>query len=107
MTLDAAEFIRRFLLHVLPCGFHRIRHYGLLANAKRKENRIQVRKLLMSQASCHATNNDQDKPDGEVINQCDEPSTYLCRICGASMIVIETFVRGQLPRAPPVSLGTS
>ncbi len=107
MTLDAAEFIRRFLLHVLPCGFHRIRHYGLIANARRKENLVQVRKLLMSQEPRDSTDSDQNKPDVEAINQCDEPSTYLCRICGAPMVVIETFESGQLPRAPPVNLGKS
>ena len=107
MTLDAAEFIRRFLLHVLPSGFHRIRHYGLIANARRKENLVQVRKLLMSQEPRDSTDSDQNKPDVEVINQRDEPSTYLCRICGAPMMVVETFESGQLPRAPPVNLGKS
>ena len=46
MTLDAAEFIRRFLLHVLPSGFHRIRHYGLFAGAVRAHNIERVRQLL-------------------------------------------------------------
>jgi len=105
MTLDAAEFIRRFLLHVLPSGFHRIRHYGLIANARRKENLAQVRQLLMCREPFDATDSDQNKPDVEVINQCDETSPYLCRVCGAPMMVIETFESGQLPRAPPVRLG--
>ena len=46
MTLTTDEFIRRFLLHVLPSGFHRIRHYGLLANAGRRDHLNQVRELL-------------------------------------------------------------
>ena len=46
MTLDAAEFIRRFLLHVLPSGFHRIRHYGLFAGTVRARNIERARQLL-------------------------------------------------------------
>ena len=46
MTLTTAEFIRRFLIHVLPQGFHRIRHYGLLASSNRADNIAQARRLL-------------------------------------------------------------
>jgi len=95
MTLGADEFMRRFLLHVLPGGFHRIRHYGLLANGARKANLALARTLLgqpsaPSSASQSVDNDiDQDKP------------CFVCSHCGAAMIVVQTFVRGQSIRAPP------
>jgi hypothetical protein len=91
MTLAAGEFMRRFLLHVLPGGFHRIRHYGLLANAGRRENLARARALL-------------DAPRPEVVE--DEAAvtpapTFVCRCCGATMRVVEFVPRGQPIRAPP------
>ena len=91
MTLDAFEFMRRFLLHVLPGGFHRIRHYGLFANAARREHLAQARELL--HVVPHAAQ--PQLPDGTV-----QP-TFVCPHCGAAMIVIETFTRGEPIRAPP------
>ncbi len=91
MTLDPAEFMRRFLLHVLPSGFHRIRHYGLLANAGRRANLARVRTLL-------------DVPPPELVsNETDGPPapTFVCRCCGAAMRVIEVVMRSQPIRAPP------
>jgi hypothetical protein len=99
MTLATDEFIRRFLLHVLPSGFHRIRHYGLIANTTRKDNLARARELLMCKETdvpADAEMNSVDTADG-----CDESLTYVCPDCGAVMIIIETFERGQLPRAPP------
>lgn len=101
MTLKTDEFIRRFLIHLLPSGFHRIRHYGLLANARRAENIKRARALLIGQenregkvASEH-TKSSQDKV-------AEQPqATYTCTDCGNPMIIIERFERGQLPRAPP------
>ena len=55
MTLDAAEFIRRYLLHVLPSGFHRIRHYGLFASAARARNIEKARHLLAAPEPCRPT----------------------------------------------------
>ena len=97
MTLDANEFIRRFLLHVLPSGFHRIRHYGLFANGGRTDNLAQLRQLLDVKPA-------QREP-GEVDTDTDEPPilAYPCSSCGGSMIVIETFEPGHRPRAPPPS----
>jgi hypothetical protein len=94
MTLSAQEFMRRFLLHVLPNGFHRIRHYGLIANAGRKGNLARARELL------HAV------PETAEPQQPDEPIAtiqpmFLCQHCGAAMLIIETFARGQPIRAPP------
>ncbi len=92
MTLTANEFIRRFLLHVLPKGFHRIRHYGLLASASRKANIARVRQLL---AVPPAT-----EPAEPV--ELTEPRPP-CPCCGGRMIIIETFQRWMQPRAPPAS----
>ena len=90
MTLAADEFIRRFLLHVLPKGFHRIRHYGLLAGATRKAHLEHARRLL-GVAPPVAT----DAPG--------EPDDFRppCPCCGGHMVVIETFERWYRPRAPP------
>jgi hypothetical protein len=104
MTLDPGEFIRRFLLHVLPAGLHRIRHYGLIANTTRKDNLARARELLMSETSKAPSGTETNGADAA--NGSDASATYVCPDCGAPMIIIETFERGQLPRAPPaVSVG--
>jgi len=95
MTLGAREFMRRFLLHVLPSGFHRIRHYGLIANAKRRDNLAKARELLNVTADA-----DDEANTGDGVAEPGQP-TYVCPDCGAPMIVIETLVRGQPIRAPP------
>jgi hypothetical protein len=99
MTLAADEFIRRFLLHVLPTGFHRIRHYGLFANSGRAENLAQARELLGQPPP-----NDQREPVAETDQPL--PLAQPCPCCGGIMIVVETFEPGQAPsrhppRAPP------
>ena len=91
MTLGADEFIRRFLLHVLPGGFHRIRHYGLLANAGRREHLARARELL------HVLPTAPEVQSTELPGQ----PTFLCPHCGAAMIIVEIFTRGQPIRAPP------
>ena len=105
MTLKTDEFIRRFLIHVLPSGFHRIRHYGLLANAGRRGNLKRARELLMGQTD------DDEAIENSVIdsaksNETPEPipATYLCPDCGSPMIIIDCFGREQLPRAPPLPI---
>jgi hypothetical protein len=94
MTLGAGEFMRRFLLHVLPGGFHRIRHYGLLANASRKTNLARARELLHAVPEAYS----QGDGDDEIVPT--KPS-FFCLHCGAAMLVLETFTRGQPIRAPP------
>ncbi len=94
MTLDASEFIRRFLLHVLPKGFHRIRHYGLLATGQRAENIARARELLDTDAS--ADNTTKTTGDGE--DGADLPP---CPCCGSRLRIIETFLRGQTPMYQP------
>ena len=95
MRLATPEFIRRFLIHVLPDGFHRIRHYGLLASATRKANIAKARALLGAEPV-----KNEDPPTAEII-----PLTLRepCPDCGGQMRIIETFRRGQKPqtRAPP------
>jgi hypothetical protein len=95
MTLASDEFIRRFLIHVLPSGFHRIRHYGLFANGGRAENLARARDLLGAPAPPEESN-DADA-------SADEPPTSLlpCPCCGSRMIIVETFERGSTPRTRP------
>ena len=105
MTLTADEFIRRFLLHVLPAGFHRIRHYGLIANTQRKECLIKARAMLHAPETAAAENSAVDEVDKTHDGELN--STYVCPDCGAPMIIIETFRRGQQPRAPPLKTDRS
>ncbi len=95
MTLGAEEFMRRFLLHVLPGGFHRIRHYGLLANGARTTNLALARELLNDAPAQHAHAAHADTGSGTA-----QPG-FVCRHCGGPMLIVETFVRGQTIRAPP------
>src|SRR5690606_32209801 len=96
MTLAADEFIRRFLLHVLPRGFHRIRHYGLLAGSARKASLALARELLDVVAP-------PDPRDSDKLEDFRPP----CRCCGGRMIVIETFERWGQPRGPPHASSTN
>jgi len=98
MTLATDEFIRRFLLHVLPSGFHRIRHYGLLANATRNHNLARARELLSKENP--ATTLPTAEQESENIQACDH-TPLICPDCGGPLLIIETFERGQHPRAPP------
>lgn len=95
MTLSANEFMRRFLLHVLPGGFHRIRHSGLFANAERKANLAKARALL------HAAPGVDAQPQGAEALAANVQPTFVCPECGAPMIIIDTWVRAQHIRAPP------
>ena len=104
MTLSPHEFIRRFLMHVLPKGFHRIRHYGLFANGNRTANTARARELLgVSQRVV--------EPEQEKAAAPDEPRVLPCPCprCGGRMIVIEVFVRGCQPsyRPTPIRIDTS
>ena len=95
MTLSPQEFMRRFLLHVLPGGFHRIRHYGLLANSNRRDNLALARELLQVTPPL---------PDASA----DDASTasvpiFVCAHCGHAMVVLQVFLRDCSIRAPPAS----
>ncbi|MFA6162476.1 MAG: IS91 family transposase [Methylobacter sp.] len=102
MTLTTDEFIRRFLLHVLPSGFHRIRHYGLLANGGRREQLAQVRELLQVMPA----DRERNGGDSEAVGQSAQP-TFVCPDCGAAMIIVETLTRKQPIRAPPWQRGAA
>ena len=104
MTLAPEEFIRRFMLHVLPTGFHRIRHYGLIANTTRKDSLARARALLINEINDEPVEAETNGGDTTDCGNGDASATYVCPDCGAAMIIIETFERGQLPRAPPASV---
>ena len=107
MTLPTHEFIRRFLTHVLPKGFHRIRHYGLLASGNRATNIARARELL-------AVPPRSIEPNTAEAAEVAEPRVLPrpCPCCGGRMIIIETFARGCEPKrrptpAPPIRIDTS
>jgi hypothetical protein len=95
MTLATDEFIRRFLIHVLPKGFHRIRHYGLLANGNRPRNIAHARQLLALPA--------RPKQPETLEAALEQPRALPrpCPYCGSRMIIIETFARGCEPKYRP------
>ncbi|MFK7838532.1 MAG: IS91 family transposase [Sulfitobacter sp.] len=98
MTLATAEFIRRFLIHVLPKGQHRIRHYGFYGNGNRAANIARIRQLLgaTSTDQCHANDDSLGDTDGL------PPVLALpCPCCGGPLIIIDTVAPNQFPRAPP------
>jgi hypothetical protein len=96
MTLTPHEFIRRFLMHVLPCGFHRIRHYGLLASSTRAVNIARARELLAVPVS-------PEPPDTTETPAADQARMlpHPCPCCGGRMFIIETFARGCEPKHRP------
>ena len=100
MALTFEEFMRRFLLHVLPGGFHRIRHFGLIANNGRKEKLALARKLLNVGPVVAAP-----EADGDELTDAPVRPAFVCAHCGAQMIVLESFLRGQSIRAPPTVSG--
>jgi hypothetical protein len=98
MTLATSEFIRRFLIHVLPDGFHRIRYYGLLASTTRAENIARARELLAVPILPIEAIKDAS-------TEAAEPQTpeHPCPCCGGRMIVIEVFARGRSPQYRPTA----
>ena len=97
MTLSPHEFIRRFLIHVLPKGFHRIRHYGLFASAERQRNIAQARQLLAVPAPKPEVDDVEDKAAAS------KPLAPACPCCGGRMVIIQTFERGATPRHRPTT----
>ena len=96
MTLATDEFIRRFLIYVLPKGLHRVRHYGLFANGKRAANITRARELL-GVPSC------SKQPETSKTAAADETRALPrpCRCCGGRMIIIETFAAASQPKHRP------
>src|SRR6266436_2507586 len=99
MTLATDEFIRRFLIHVLTKGFHRIRHYGLLANGNRSENIAKARALLNVAPPAA---DPQEQPD--IATDAPRVLPCPCPRCGGRMIVIEVFAPGCQPRSRPMPI---
>ena len=99
MTLSADQFIRRFLLHVLPKGFHRIRHYGLLASAGCTANIARARQLIAAPMAEVDPPTVHDTTDPDPTTDHRPP----CPCCGGRMIIVEVFARGGAPRGPPSS----
>ena len=97
MTLSADQFIRRFLLHVLPKRFHRIRHYGLLASAGCKANIARAKELMTATIPEVNPPAAHDTADPHTTTDYRPP----CPCCGGRMIIVEVFARGGVPRAPP------
>ena len=96
MTLATAEFIRRFLMHVLPKGLHRIRHYGLFANGNRAAHIAKARELLAVPVPV-------TKPETAAAPEPDQPCVLPrpCPCCGGRMLVIEIFAPGCEPKHRP------
>ena len=112
MTIDAAEFIRRFLLHVLPSGFHRIRHYGFLASHGRAATIDRLRELIAACDGAVLTSHDfgADDKTTDAEPSTTPASSKLCPCCGGRMLVVETFPRGAQPRtftAEPAGINSS
>jgi Putative transposase/Transposase zinc-binding domain len=99
MTLETQEFIRRFLLHVLPSGFHRIRHYGLLGNAHRTTHLATARALLNAPPAAPVTSTSEEA----ATSGTSAPHPFLCRHCGAPMAILRTLPPLPRIRAPPSS----
>ncbi len=100
MTLSPHEFIRRFLIHVLPKGLHRIRHYGLFANGNRADNLAKIR-MLLGVARRDDTGLDDTPSNTDQSDALSQP----CPCCGGTMRIIELFEAGQPPRHVPVPQG--
>ena len=116
MTLATDEFIRRFLMHVLPAGFHRIRYYGMLNSSKRAANVARARELLALAPiipidTIKAASTKADEPGTKADEQ--KTAKHPCPCCGSPMRIIETFLRGQQPQnyptpgAPKIRIDTS
>ena len=99
MTLAVDEFIRRFLIHVLPDGFHRIRHYGFLASGNRTSS-IALARQFLGMPDPTSSSRDSDGTEGGHADEHDEWNT--CPSCGGRMMIIETFEPGCQPRLWPL-----
>jgi hypothetical protein len=106
MTLATDEFIRRFLIHVLPAGFHRIRYYGMLNNSKRAANVARARELLLTPPpvipidAIKAINSSAETRTENTSQEAQAPK-HACPCCGGQMTIIERFARGTTPQHQP------
>jgi hypothetical protein len=100
MTLPTHEFIRRFLIHVLPRGLHRIRHYGLFANGKNRAANVARARQLLAVPQSTAQHNIDPAAESDQPHSLPNP----CPCCGGRMIIIETFARGCQPKHTPPAI---
>jgi hypothetical protein len=104
MTLEAVEFVRRFLMHVLPAGFVRVRHYGLLANRHRQEKLAQCRELLgMAMTPADASPNESD-PIPPPVHDATVTPTRVCPRCGAGRMIVVAELP-PMPSAEGIAVG--
>ncbi|MFZ0850673.1 MAG: transposase, partial [Hyphomicrobiaceae bacterium] len=101
MTVAPGEFIRRFMLHVLPKGFHRIRHYGLLARSRTKADTIARARKLIDLAAPAPPLRPTTKDEAPAGTDTTDKRVHPCPCCGGRMVIIETFAAGTTPRHRP------
>jgi hypothetical protein len=107
MTLKPSEFIRRFLIHVLPNGFHRIRHYGLLASGSKAKTIARARELIAGATPVQTVKNQQPADSATATDAATEKPVHPCPCCGGRMAIIETFEAGRTPRHQPTATATA
>jgi hypothetical protein len=106
MTVAPGEFIRRFMLHILPKGFHRIRHYGLLARSRTKADTLaRARELIELATPVQKPRPQPDQDNAPAAEALDEP-VHPCPCCGSPMVIIEMFEAGSTPRNRPTASRT-
>ena len=103
MAVKPAEFIRRFMLHVLPKGFHRIRHYGLLARSGAKSDTIARARELIAEAAPPQPPRPAKQGEATAGTEATDKPIHPCPCCGGRMIIIETFEAGCAPRHRPTA----
>jgi len=107
MTLKPGEFIRRFLIHVLPNGFHRIRHYGLLASGSKAKTIARARELIAVATPVQTVQKQQAADSATATDAATEKPVHPCPCCGGRMAIIETFEVGRTPRHQPTATATA
>ena len=109
MTLPVDEFMRRFLLHVLPDGFHRIRHYGFLTGAARADTVARIRQMIAGAAGALPADKrtDEQKGSADALANDEIEMSFSCRCCGGRMIIIECFARSAAPQFTTARCDTS
>ena len=107
MTLKPGEFIRRFLIHVLPNGFHRIRHYGLLASGSKAKTIARARELIAVATPVQTVQNQQPADGATATDAATEKPVHPCPCCGGRMAIIETFEAGRTPRHQPTATAST
>ncbi len=103
MTVEPAEFIRRFMLHVLPKGFHRIRHYGLLASSGAKADTIARARKLIADAAPPQPPRPAKQDEATAGTEATDKPVHPCPCCGGRMVIIELFEAGRTPRNKPTA----